>query len=39
MPRGADTIGLFIEALDRLLRECPAEAALRNQVHWLRPSP
>jgi hypothetical protein len=39
MPRGADTIGLFIEALDRLLGEYPAEAALRNQVHWLRPSP
>ena len=38
MPRGADTIGLFIEALERLLRECPAEGALRNQVHWLRPS-
>ncbi len=38
MPRGAGTIGLFIEALDHLLRERPAEGALRNQVHWLRPS-
>jgi hypothetical protein len=37
-PRGAGTIGRFIEALDRLLREHPAEGALRNQVHWLRPS-
>lgn len=37
MPRGASTIGLFTEALDRLLRERPAEDALRNQVFWLRP--
>jgi hypothetical protein len=37
MPRGAGTIGLFIEALDRLLREYPAEDAFRNRVHWLRP--
>jgi hypothetical protein len=39
MPRGAGTIGLFIEALERLLRVCPADGALRNQVHWLRPPP
>lgn len=38
MPRGAGTIGLFVEVLDRLLRERPAEDALRDQVHWLRPS-
>ena len=37
MPRGAGTIGLFVEALDRLLSEGAAEDALRNQVHWLRP--
>jgi len=39
MPRGAGTIGLFIEVLDRLLRDHPAEDALRNQIQWLRPSP
>ena len=37
MPRGAGTVGLFVEALDRLLRERPAEDALRDQVLWLRP--
>ena len=37
MPRGAGTIGLFVEALERLLLDCPAEGALRNLVHWLRP--
>jgi hypothetical protein len=36
MPRGRGTIGVFVEALDRLLREHLAEGALRNQVHWLR---
>jgi hypothetical protein len=35
MPRGAGTIGLFIGTLDRLLREYPAEGALRNEVHWV----
>lgn len=38
MPRGAATIGLFVEALDRLLRERDADDALRDQVHWLHPS-
>lgn len=38
MPRGAATIGRFVEALDRLLRELPAEDALRDQVRWLAPS-
>jgi hypothetical protein len=36
MPCGAGTIGLFVETLDRLLRERSAEDALRNQAHWLR---
>lgn len=36
MPRGSDTVGLYIAALDRLLREHPAADALRNRVHWLR---
>ena len=35
MPRGAATIGRFVEALDRLLRELTAEDALRDQVRWL----
>ncbi len=38
MPRGAGTIGLFIEVLDRLLRDSPDEGALRNQVRWLSPA-
>jgi hypothetical protein len=36
MPRGVGTIGLFVEALDRFVREHPADEALCNQVHWLR---
>jgi hypothetical protein len=38
MPRGAGTIGLFLDALDRLLSERPAEDGLLNQVWWLQPS-
>jgi NAD(P)H-dependent FMN reductase len=38
MPRGAGTIALFVQALDRLLRERPAEDGLLNQVWWLQPS-
>lgn len=38
MPRGAATIGRFVEALERLSRELPAEEALRDQVRWLAPS-
>lgn len=37
LPRGAGTIGVFVEALDRILRERPAEDALRDRVHWLQP--
>lgn len=39
MPRGRDTIGVFVDALDRLLRERPAENALFNQLVWLQPPP
>jgi hypothetical protein len=37
MPRGTWTIGLFVEALHRLLTERPAEDDLLNQVWWLQP--
>jgi hypothetical protein len=37
MPRGAGTIGMFVEALDRLMQERPTDDALQNRVHWLRP--
>jgi Domain of unknown function (DUF5615) len=36
MPRGTGTIGLFVEALDRLLAERRAEDGLLNQVWWLQ---
>ena len=37
MPRGAGTIGVFVEAVDRLLLERPGEDGLLNQVWWLQP--
>lgn len=37
MPRGVGTIGVFVEALDRLLNELPAEDGLLSQVSWLQP--
>ena len=37
MPRGAASIGRFVQALDRLLRDHPSDDALRDQVRWLRP--
>jgi hypothetical protein len=37
MPRGAATIGLYVEALDGFLRERPADDDLQNQVSWLQP--
>jgi Domain of unknown function (DUF5615) len=37
MPRGAGTIGMYIEALDRFLRERPGPDGLANQVAWLAP--
>lgn len=36
MPRGTDTIGTFVEALDRLLRERPGDDDLLNRVTWLQ---
>lgn len=36
MPRGAGTIGAFIETLDRLLSERPRENDLVSQVWWLQ---
>jgi len=39
MPRGRDTIGVFVDALDRLLRDRPAERALLNELWWLQPLP
>lgn len=35
MPRGAGTIGLYVEALDRFLRERAAESDLADQTAWL----
>ena len=35
MPRGRETIGVFVERLDEFLRERPAENAVADQVHWL----
>jgi hypothetical protein len=37
MPRGAATVGIFSEALDRLLHDHPSDDALCDQVHWLQP--
>ena len=37
-PRAKATIGLFVEALDQLLRAEPAEDALGGRVHWLQRS-
>jgi Domain of unknown function (DUF5615) len=35
LPRGAGTIGVYAEELDRFLRERPADDALADLVHWL----
>ena len=37
LPRAADTIGLFVQHLDALLREHTANEALTDQVRWLSP--
>jgi hypothetical protein len=34
-PRGIDTIGVFVERLEELLRANPTEDDFRNGVHWL----
>jgi hypothetical protein len=35
LPRSRQTIGTYVELLDRLLRERPADDALAGQVLWL----
>jgi hypothetical protein len=35
MPRGAATIGRYVDELDAFLRERPAEDALADTAHWL----
>jgi Domain of unknown function (DUF5615) len=35
MPRGAGTIGLYVERLDELLRAHVPEDALADRFHWL----
>lgn len=35
MPRGRNTIGLFVRVLDEFLEAHPTEDALRNQLRWL----
>ena len=37
LPRGSDTIGRFVSALDELLRLHPGEDALLNDYRWLTP--
>jgi hypothetical protein len=36
MPRDAGSVGLYVRVLARLLEDHPDEAALANQVRWLR---
>jgi hypothetical protein len=38
MPRGRETIGLFVETLDGFLARHPADDALADQVAWLSPA-
>jgi Domain of unknown function (DUF5615) len=37
MPRGSQTIGLFVERLHELLTNHPKEKDFSNGVHWLHP--
>jgi NAD(P)-dependent dehydrogenase (short-subunit alcohol dehydrogenase family) len=37
MPRGSDTVGIFVRALERELRARPARDALLNQMAFLKP--
>ena len=37
MPRGAGTIGLFVDRLDELMQLHRGEADFRNPVQWLQP--
>ena len=38
MPRGAGTIGLYVDVLNAFLRAHPGEEALLDQVAWLGPA-
>jgi len=35
LPRSRDTIGRFVDALDRQLRDLPRESADRDRVRWI----
>lgn len=37
--RSRNTIGAYVRAIDRLLREHPTEDALRDQIRWLEAGP
>jgi predicted nuclease of predicted toxin-antitoxin system len=37
--RSRNTIGAYVRAIHRLLREHPAEDALRDQIRWLEADP
>jgi hypothetical protein len=37
LPRGPETIGLYVGLLARFLRERPTVSALADDVHWLGP--
>lgn len=37
MPRAAATIGLFVESINRVMREFEGEDAFRDRVEWLQP--
>lgn len=39
LKRSRNTIGAYVRAIDRLLREYPAEEALRDQIRWLEADP
>jgi hypothetical protein len=38
LPRGAGTVGLYVESLDFLFREHAAVDALADQIRWLQPA-
>lgn len=38
LPRSSAHVGLYVEALEALIRDNPREDSLRNAVRWLSPS-